>query len=80
MLSTPCASSIPATAPAARQTEGSPYADGRSACVWDVYVKNNRSKIRDLSTGDVTTDFYHKYKDDFALMKSLGIKNYRWAV
>ena len=47
--------------------------------MWDVWVKNNPTKIRDGSNGDVTCDFYNKYKEDFALMKSLGIKNYRWA-
>ncbi|KAI8476683.1 MAG: glycoside hydrolase superfamily [Monoraphidium minutum] len=65
---------------AAYQTEGATNVDGRSPSVWDVYVKNNRGKIRDWSTADVTTDFYHKYKEDFALMKSLGVKNYRFSI
>lgn len=47
---------------AAYQTEGSPFADGRSPSIWDVYVKNNPGKVRDGSNGDVTTDFYHRYK------------------
>ena len=31
---------------AAYQTEGSPYADGRSASIWDVYIKNYPDKVR----------------------------------
>ncbi|GBF92735.1 beta-glucosidase-like [Raphidocelis subcapitata] len=65
---------------AAYQTEGSPYADGRSPSIWDVYVKNNPGKVRDGTNGDVTTDFYHRYKEDIALMKSLGVKNYRFSI
>jgi hypothetical protein len=30
-------------------------------------------------TGNVAIDHYHKFKEDVALMKQLGIKYYRWA-
>ncbi len=30
-------------------------------------------------TGDVAIDHYHRYKEDVALMKQLGIKHYRYA-
>jgi hypothetical protein len=32
-----------------------------------------------LHTGDVACDMYHKYPEDFKLMKELGIKHYRLA-
>jgi hypothetical protein len=44
-----------------------------------VYVEKNPKKIRDGSTGAVTCDHYHRFKEDFALMKKLGVKNYRSA-
>jgi len=62
------------------QTEGALTAGNRSISVWDKYVKDNPSKIRDGSNAEVTCDFYNKYKEDIALMKDLGIKNYRLSV
>jgi hypothetical protein len=51
--------------------------DGRSPSIWDVYVKADRSRVRDKSTADVACDTYKRYANDSALMNSLGIKNYR---
>jgi beta-glucosidase/6-phospho-beta-glucosidase/beta-galactosidase len=65
---------------AAYQTEGALTAGGRSISVWDKYVADNPSKIRDNTTADVTCDFYNRYKEDIALMKSLGVKNYRFSI
>ena len=31
------------------------------------------------SSGDIACDHYHKYKEDVALMKKLGVKNYRFS-
>jgi enolase len=33
--------------------------------------------IADNTTGDVACDMYNRWEQDIALMKSLGIKNYR---
>lgn len=30
-------------------------------------------------TGDVACDFYHKYEADIAMMKSMGIKHFRFS-
>jgi hypothetical protein len=61
------------------QTEGATASDGRGPSVWDVYVKQG-GKIRDGSTADVACDHYNRYKEDIALMKSLGIKNFRFSI
>ena len=37
-------------------------------------------KIADNRTGDVACDHYHKWQEDIALMKSLGIKHYRLSI
>lgn len=34
-------------------------------------------KIADNTTGNVACDMYHRWEEDIALMKSLGVKNYR---
>jgi beta-glucosidase len=34
-------------------------------------------KIADNTTGDVACDMYHRWEEDIALMKKLGVKNYR---
>jgi beta-glucosidase/6-phospho-beta-glucosidase/beta-galactosidase len=54
--------------------------DGRSESVWDKYVKDDPSRIRDRSNADVAVDAYNRVKEDVALMKSLGIKNYRFSI
>jgi beta-glucosidase len=38
---------------------------------WDTYA-HTPGKIRDGSTGDVTNDHYHRYKEDVALIKDMG--------
>lgn len=37
-------------------------------------------KINNGSTGDIACDSYHKYKEDIAIMKDLGVKMYRFSV
>lgn len=34
-------------------------------------------KIADNSSGNVAIDMYHRWEEDIALMKALGVKNYR---
>ena len=36
--------------------------------------------MQDGSNGDVACDHYHRFRDDIALMKSLGIRSYRFSV
>jgi beta-glucosidase len=58
------------------QVEGSPLVGGRSPSVWDVFASKS-GNIQDGSNPSVATDFYNKYKDDIALMKAMGVKNFR---
>ena len=60
------------------QVEGSPTAGNRSLSVWDVFAAKS-GNIQDGSNPSVATDFYNKYKEDIALMKAMGVKNFRSA-
>jgi Glycosyl hydrolase family 1 len=63
----------------APQSEGGATQGGRSPSVWDVFAQLP-GKIQDGSTPARATDFYNKYKEDIALMKSLGVRNFRYAM
>ena len=45
---------------------------GKGMSVWDTYVRQP-GKVADNSTGDVACDSYHRYKEDVALLKELGV-------
>lgn len=63
----------------AYQTEGAWNADGKGESIWDRFshipgnVKNNEN-------GDISCDFYHRYKSDISLMKELSLKAQRISI
>ena len=63
-------------ASAAYQVEGAYNEDGKGLNVWDVYSKLD-GKIAHGENGNVACDHYHRYKEDIAMMKEIGIKYYR---
>jgi len=67
------------TATAAYQIEGGVNEDGRGPSIWDTFA-HTPGKIDDNTTGDTTCDHYHRYPEDIALMKDLGIRNYRMSL
>ena len=66
-------------ATAAYQVEGAANEDGKGPSVWDVFTKK-KGAVFEGHTGDVACDHYHRYKEDVALMKTLGIKSYRFSI
>lgn len=46
--------------------------------MWDIFAAKS-GNIQDGSNPSVATDFYNKYKEDIALMKAMGVKNFRSA-
>src|SRR4051812_13279079 len=67
-------------ATAAYQVEGAANEDGRAPSVWDTFCRTRPGAIALDHTGDVAVDHYHRYREDVALMKDLGLKGYRFSV
>ncbi len=66
-------------ATAAAQIEGAATIDGRSPSVWDTFSKRPGATAEG-ATPEVACDHYHRYREDVALMKALGMKAYRFSV
>eukprot|EP01121_Diplochlamys_sp_Union-15-3_P013607 TRINITY_DN4252_c0_g1_i1.p1 TRINITY_DN4252_c0_g1~~TRINITY_DN4252_c0_g1_i1.p1 ORF type:complete len:506 (-),score=89.67 TRINITY_DN4252_c0_g1_i1:15-1490(-) len=66
------------TATASYQVEGAFNVD-RGLSIWDVF-SHTPGKTHNGDTGDVADDSYHKYPEDIALMKEMGIKHYRFSI
>jgi beta-glucosidase len=66
-------------ASASYQVEGAAFEDGRKASVWDEFCRIP-GKVFSGHTGDVACDNYHRYKEDVAIMKEIGIKAYRFSI
>ncbi|MBP7621052.1 MAG: beta-glucosidase [Gemmatimonadales bacterium] len=67
------------TATAAYQIEGAWNDDGKGPSIWDTFA-HTPGKIKNGDTGDVAIDHYHRYKEDVALMKSIGSNAYRFSI
>ena len=66
-------------ATSAYQIEGAAYEDGRGPSIWDVFCRKPGAVLQGES-GDRACDHYHRYKEDVALMKNLGLKAYRFSI
>ncbi|GMF31970.1 unnamed protein product [Phytophthora lilii] len=64
---------------AAYQIEGGAQEGGRGPSIWDAFV-HTPGKTYKGQTGDVAIDHFHRYKEDVALMKQIGLKAYRFSL
>ena len=67
------------SATAAYQVEGASMEDGAGPSIWDRFA-HTPGLITGGDTGDVACDQYHRYREDVALMRELGLKAYRFSV
>ncbi|WP_342757763.1 GH1 family beta-glucosidase [Kineothrix sedimenti] len=74
-------------ATAAYQIEGASAEDGRGPSIWDTYDHDTRydslrkkTNILNKENGEIACDHYHRYKEDVALMKKMGLKAYRFSI
>ncbi|MGA8657328.1 MAG: GH1 family beta-glucosidase [Chthoniobacterales bacterium] len=61
------------------QIEGAVLEDGRGASIWDVFCRTP-GKVENGESGDIACDHYHRYSEDVALMRELGVAAYRFSV
>jgi beta-glucosidase len=66
-------------ATASYQIEGAHDEDGRKPSIWDAFSRTP-GRVVNGDTGDVACDHYHRWKDDVALIKSLGVDAYRFSI
>ena len=66
-------------AAASYQIEGGAYDDGKGLSVWDMMCRQ-QGRVYAGHTGDVAIDHYHRYKQDVALMKQMGLMAYRLSI
>src|SRR6187549_480207 len=66
-------------ATAAYQIEGAWNEDGRGESVWDRFA-HTPGKVKNGDTGDVACDSYHRYAEDIAIAKRLGMQSYRYSI
>ena len=66
-------------ATSAYQIEGAHDKDGKGPSIWDAFCSIH-NRIYENDNGTKAIDHYHKFREDVALMKSLGFKNYRFSI
>jgi beta-glucosidase len=66
-------------ATASYQIEGAVAEDGRTPSIWDTF-SHTPGRTRGGDTGDEACDHYHRYREDVALMRDLGLRAYRFSI
>lgn len=66
-------------ATAAAQIEGTSDMYGKGPSIWDTFSAKN-GKIKKGHKMNVTCDFYHRFREDIAIVKVLGFKIFRFSI
>ena len=62
-------------ATAAAQIEGAAFEDGKGESIWDRFAR-----VRKIDAPTIACDHYYRYREDVALLRQLGVVNYRFSV
>ncbi|MEN0046583.1 MAG: GH1 family beta-glucosidase [Bacteroidota bacterium] len=61
------------------QIEGAWQEGGKGASIWDAFCQIP-SKVHNGDTGNIACDHYHRFEEDIALMKEMGVQAYRFSI
>lgn len=64
---------------AAYQIEGAYQDGGKGLSIWDQFVKK-KGNILNNDNANISADFYNRFEGDLALMKAMGIPNFRFSI
>jgi beta-glucosidase len=67
------------SATSAYQVEGAWREDGKGESIWDRFA-HTPGRVIDGTTGDIAVNQYHRYPEDIALMRALGLGAYRFSI
>lgn len=67
------------TATSAYQIEGATEEAGRGLSIWDTFSRVKKNTYTG-ENGDVADDHFHRYREDVAIMRELGVKTYQFSV
>ena len=67
------------TATSAYQIEGATTDDGRGVSIWDTFA-HLKGRTYTGENGDIADDHFHRYREDVAIMRTLGIQAYQFSV
>jgi beta-glucosidase len=66
-------------ATSAYQIEGATDEDGRGASIWDTFCATP-GRVHNGDSGAIACDSYHRYGQDIALMRELGLNAFRFSI
>ncbi|KAF2886265.1 hypothetical protein ILUMI_19908 [Ignelater luminosus] len=67
-------------ASASYQIEGAWNLSGKGENIWDRYTHTHPELILNRTNGDIACNSYHRYEEDVALIKKLGVQFYRFSL
>ena len=68
------------TATSGPQNEGAASNYGKEPSIWDLYYHQSPNRFFNKVGPQVTSDFYHRYKEDLQYMKEIGLPTYRTSI
>lgn len=68
------------SAVSATQIEGASKEDGKGLNIWDYWYEKEPYRFFEGIGPEITSDFYHRYKEDIKLMKEIGHNSFRFSI